>query len=277
MKETFVPMFKSSNLESSPTTSRRQPSVSFVLPDRSRSIPNTAVASNDVFSINNGRGSVGLCGKLLSSISTKDDSGFLEDDTVGKYQHHLWFLETLDPSTRLRSLRHLFKSTQLGNELYLWGNRLYLALTLASSVLQLDETLWLPKNWRSENVFVLHTPQPIAQTQDPIHSYLSCKVLGDAAVANAASTSRTATFTSRSEVLLSLGIVLIELCFVKTLEDLQIPKDSETNVDESVRHIITARRLLGDVYTQAGTAYGDVVQRCLDCSFNVREANLENE
>ena len=88
---------------------------------------------------------------------------------------------------------------------------------------------------------------------------------------------RTATYITRSEVLLSLGIVLIELCFVKPLEDLQIPEDSENNVDESVRHIITARRLLGKVYTEAGLAYGDVVQRCLDCPFNVREANLEND
>ena len=272
-----MPLLNSPNLESSPTSSRRQRSIRFVLPNRRQSTPNTAEAPKNVSSINNGSGSVGLCCKLLSNVSPTDDLGFLEDDTVGNYEHHLLFRENLEPRTCLRSLRHLLKSTQPGGGLYLWGHRLYLALTLASSVLQLDETLWLPKCWRSENIFVLHTPQPISQTQDPVHSYLSCKVLGDAAVANAASTPTTATSITRSEVLLSLGFVLIELCFAKTLEDLQIPEDSESNVDESIRRLKTAKRLLDVVYTQAGNSYGDVVQRCLYCCFNVREPNLENE
>lgn len=277
MRETLVLVLNSPNLESSPTLSRRRRLVKFVLPDRGQSTPNTIVAPKDVFSINHGGGSVGLCGELLNNLSPKDDLGFLEDSTIGKYQHHLSFHGDLEPGTCLRSLRHLLKSKQRGNELYLWGNRHYLALTLASSILQLDETLWLPENWRSENIFILHTPQPISRTQDPIHSYLSCKVLGDVAVANVVSTSKTVTSRTRSEVLLSLGIVLIELCYVKPLEDLQIPEDSETNVDESVRRIRTARRLLDDVYTKAGTAYGDVVQRCLYYSFNVRENDLESE
>lgn len=277
MRESFVSALNYSNLGSSPTSSRRQRIVSFELPNRRQSLPNTAVAPEDIFSINRGRRSVGLCGELLGNASPNDKLGFLEDDTVGKYQHHLSCREVLEPSTCLRSLRHLLKITQLGDELYSWGNRLYLALTLASSVLQLDETPWLPKNWRSKNIFILHTSQPTSRTQDPVQSYLSCEVLGDAAEANAASTSRAATYITRSEVLLSLGIVLTELGLAKTLEDLQIPRDSETNVDESVRRIIIARRLLGEVETKAGTPYRDVVQRCLDCSFNVREANLENE
>ena len=271
-----MPVLSSTNRESSPTSSRRRRLVNFVLPNRTQNTPNTPQASKDGFSINNGKGSVGLCGEILSNISPKDDLGFLEEDTVGNYKHHFSFRENLEPRTCLRSLRHLLKSAQLGNERPFWGNRLYLALTLASSVIQLDETLWLPKNWRSENIFILRTTKPISRIRDPIHSYLSCKVLRDAPVANSASTSRTATYMIRSEVLLSLGIVLIELCFERTLEDLQIPEESEINVDESDRRSITAKRLLDDVYTKAGTAYGDVVQRCL-YSFNVREANLENE
>ena len=88
---------------------------------------------------------MGLCGELQLDRNPGYYLGFLEDDTVGKYQHHLTFLEHVEPRTWIGSLGDLLKSPEPRERYLSRRDRLYLALALASSVLQLDETPWLPK------------------------------------------------------------------------------------------------------------------------------------
>lgn len=239
------------------------------MPDTS----DAAASRMDVFNLDKGRGSVGLCGELRNDRSPGYDLGFLEDDTVGGYQHHLRFLDHVEPRTCFGSLGYLLKSSEpQGSERHLSRkDRLYLALTLASSVLQLGETPWLPKQWRSTSILVLHVPQPELQTRafNRLHPYLSCR-------ANTPEHPGAATCGTRSEILLSLGFVLIELFFFKPLEDFELPEDSENNADDRSRRRRTAERLLLTVYEEAGHVYGEVVRGCLYCPFGLRETNIEN-
>ena len=80
---------------------------------------------------------------------------------------------------------------------------------------------------------------------------------------------------ARSEALLTLGLALVELCFGQTLEKMQLPEDVDEN--ENLTRVNTAVRKLDEVYNEIGGQYGDVVRRCLYCSFDVRKANLDNE
>ena len=220
---------------------------------------------------------MGLCGVLGQKHDDQSELYFLEDDTMGKYQHHLSFLENVGSNTYLHSLRHILKSEP---ELHLsQRDRLYLALTLASSVLQLDGTRWLPKQWGSDQVFILLKPQPhtAGPTLDRLHPYLSSDTLKELAVPDAEMTSATTRYAPRNKILLSLGIVLTELCLGKLLEDMKIRGDSVNDIDEASKQLTTARRQLCHVYGKAGQNYGDVVQRCLECPFDVREAKIENE
>ena len=88
---------------------------------------------------------------------------------------------------------------------------------------------------------------------------------------------KTANQLIRSEVLLSLGIVLTELHFAKSLEHLQVAGKSVQDVDESIRNRSTAQRVLNDIDNEAGLSYGDVVPRCLGCFFDKHETSIENE
>ena len=83
-------------------------------------------------------------------------------------------------------------------------------------------------------------------------------------------------YNAHSEILRSLGFMLIELCLVKPLEDLEIPEDSENNAEDTQRRFRTAERLLPKVDSKAGIVYGDVVHRCLYCRFDARDINIEN-
>ena len=65
--------------------------------------------------------------------------------------------------------------------------------------------------------------------------------------------------------------MLIELCIGKALDD-----GSADSVDPLER-LETARILLHRVYSDAGSNYGDVVWRCLECPFYVRDARIEND
>lgn len=158
-------------------------------------------------------------------------------------------------------------------------DRLYIAVTLASSVLQLDGTSWLKKQWRSGDILFLPLDDQKTSTSkvDFTHPYVSWKVSPeDANTALVAEASRI-TIARRipSEVLFVLGITLTELCFGKNIYDMRVEED--VDVTEILTNFNTAARLIDHVYDESGNRYGDVVRRCLKCPPDVRNASLDNE
>ena len=77
------------------------------------------------------------------------------------------------------------------------------------------------------------------------------------------------------EVLFALGLILIELCFGKTLQLMKVPEDEDGSEDAT--NPKTAFRLLSLVYDEMGNVYGDVVRRCLLQPFDVRNMSLAHE
>lgn len=62
--------------------------------------------------------------------------------------------------------------------------------------------------------------------------------------------------------------MLIELCLDKTLAEMRqrIPGAGTPTILDDYE---TANQQLNDVYQRSGSNYGDVVQRCLKCEFNI--------
>jgi hypothetical protein len=84
--------------------------------------------------------------------------------------------------------------------------------------------------------------------------------------------------TIRNPTLFALGVLLIELCLGKPLEELKLP--TELNADGSTSPLFdwtTADRLVEDVYLEGGSRYGDAVRHCVRCDFDRRGASLEDE
>lgn len=219
---------------------------------------------------------------MYEQSSVKQGIGFLTDERFGQHRHNIYIVdEKVRQGGDLKSLEYLLQvSKQWGPGFSLSRrDRLYIAVTLASSVLQLDGTSWLKRQWRSGDILFL--PLEDRETSTPradfTHPYVSWKVSPeDANTALVTDASRT-TIAHRipSEILFVLGITLVELCFGQNIYDMRIEEDVDKT--ELLTNFNTASRLIDNVYNESGSRYGDVVRRCLKCPPDVRDASLDNE
>ncbi len=181
---------------------------------------------------------------------------------------------TLGSQTFSRSLEDLLRSTERSaGENLSRKDRLEVAVTLASSVLQLDGTSWLKSGWSSNDICFHYKDGEISHYS---HPYLSWRQCCNVDVTYPLESPRVVNnHMVRSEILLALGLTLVELCFGRTLTDMRRPED--ITGEETATRVATATRLHSRVYDEMGIPYGDVVRRCLFQLFDVRELSLDIE
>ena len=145
--------------------------------------------------------------------------------------------------------------------------RFKLAVRLASSVLQLHTSAWLQERWGAKDIYFVQPDscQPSLGTPVIHHDF----TLGP---------SPPQPITKPSIIrcnlsLFSLGIVLIELWFWKSLEALQ---GDECNPDPDIARYITADGLVDTVNEHAGAKYGSSVRRCIR-GVDHAQPQLENQ
>lgn len=99
-----------------------------------------------------------ICTAIHGIHDVKQGLGFLRDEDTYRHRHNIYINnEKTRPPMDPKSLAHLLeisKQRRSGFGLSL-RDRLYIAVTLASSVLQLDRTLWLRKQWESGDILFL--------------------------------------------------------------------------------------------------------------------------
>lgn len=235
-------------------------------------IPQKPATDHDCGSI------VDMCSTLCASQKSKQAIGFLVDEEDDKHKHYLYRANTtIGPETRSKSLVDLLNSSGHGSSStpLLRSDRLRIAVTLASSVLQLDGTSWLKSQWSSKDIF-FHEKNIQASKPNYSYPYLSWKLCKtDGHLPGSFNSVLRGNWVVRSEVLFALGLTLIELCFGKTLAEMHAPEDGNPN--EVTTEMNTAHRLCNSVYNEMGTSYGDAVRRCLYQPFDVRDMSLDNE
>ena len=224
---------------------------------------------------------VDFCTTLKQVRGVPKAIGYLLDEGFEHHRHDICLIKDNYVSVGSKTLDSLLQlSHKRVSGFYLsQKDRLHLAVVLASSVLQLDGTSWLKKQWRSCDIFFLQTENPLPNVPriDYAYPYLSTKISSDA-LRPSSNTEGSTAYTAhliRCEVLFALGLTLIELSFGETLVGKQIPDDVDNS--EIVTSYRTANRLLDYVYNESGSRYGDVVRRCIQCPFDVRHPNLDNE
>lgn len=152
---------------------------------------------------------------------------------------------------------------------------LILALKLAASVLQLHNTPWLDENWGKQHIqFLLHRD---SQGDALVESaFVSRKINSSEPRPLQPLSEPVVSLGTRNRCLFSLGIVLIELWFGKTLKSLRGGNNADQEMESNpVEDLTAAINILDDVYRQAGDWYGDAVRRCLYCDFDQRNTSLE--
>jgi hypothetical protein len=149
------------------------------------------------------------------------------------------------------------------------------AVTLASSVLQLHETPWLRSYWGTDNIFFLQSQGQTIYDQPFVSRHFN-QTCPTSTTCIPHSVSR----IIRNHSLYALGIALIELWYGKTLSVLHEDTDGRksTGMPETdfMTELQTAHRLALDIYNEAGDKYGDAVTRCIRCNFESRSSSLEN-
>ncbi|KAI4141991.1 MAG: hypothetical protein LQ341_003349 [Variospora aurantia] len=213
-----------------------------------------------------------ICSAIQAPNKDQTEIGILVDETPEPRQHKLYRANSvLGSQTLTKSLEDLLKSSRdLGDECLSRKSRLQIAVTVASSVLQLSGTSWLKASWNSCDIFFHGQPS----VSEHLYPYLSwqpccCDVLPPVEQL------RLDNHMIRSEALLALGLTLVELCFGRTLAQMRKPEDIHTN--ETATRLRTATRLHYRVYSEMGIPYGNVVRRCLFQTFDVRELSLDIE
>ena len=222
---------------------------------------------------------VDICSTIYAEHLSSGAIGFIVDEKGDKLKHYLcWADPTITPDTRSKSLDDLLSCPLSGAHKVSLSrkDRLRIAVTLASSILELDGTLWLKPTWSSKDILFYEKTN---QASDPpyTHPYISWKLCrtDDKVFGDMYYPSPNNHYAFRSETLFALGLTLVELCFGRKLADLHTPEDGDPSGTST--HISTAYRLCNSVYYEMGTFYGDAVRRCLYQPFDVRDMSPDNE
>jgi hypothetical protein len=171
-------------------------------------------------------------------------------------------------SWSVSSLGSVLKSPTFTRE-----NRLRLAVTLASSVLQLYETPWMEDDWGKDSIFFISCPGGTTRYE---HPFVSQRLDPDSCAdqLKKAGSSKSFSRIIRNQTLFALGTTLIELWYGKSIQELHKPEDGPKGCDDFMTTWNTADRLVEELYLDAGAKYGDAVRRCIRCDFDRRDTSL---
>jgi hypothetical protein len=157
--------------------------------------------------------------------------------------------------------------------------RLRIAVALASAVLQFYNSPWLDETWSKKDIYFffngLNSDHRLVISSPYVSRSFVVSPTQDASQTNTTQETSIEAFQSSQIIdrtLFALGIVLIELCLNKTLEELRPetarPGSGLTIVDDYQLAI----KQIEAVYEKGGSEYGYVCQRCLRCEFGVQDS-----
>ncbi|KIW67269.1 hypothetical protein PV04_06534 [Phialophora macrospora] len=219
-----------------------------------------------------------LC-KMGVNGDIKKYMGSISDECDATHRYYFYLMEKHDKGVETQTLEDLLGSSlhSIGPHacrpafLFSRRDRLFLAATLASSVLQFHGS-WLKSYWRSRDIL-------FPKLENTSQTVVERPYLAGHGVSRTTPTIDPATRTITnplipSEVLFPLGLVLVELSLCQSISTLRTPDDAD--VVEAYANLKTATRLLNRVYAESGCKYGDVVTQCLRWS-ETRNSSADDE
>ncbi|KAF2122662.1 hypothetical protein BDV96DRAFT_639235 [Lophiotrema nucula] len=208
-----------------------------------------------------------LCiGYLLDGLQRKHGIYLLDSPLSHQHQWSVYSLKDV-----------LSKSPKVNKRLTQY-DKLRVAIDLASSVLQLYKTPWLDKEWTKDDVFFIHRPgaPPTSIYEHPF----VCQKFKSSAVDDSnqnLSAQRQSFRVIRNQTLYTLGTMLIELWYGRSIEELQEPSDLDCQGTPGVAWCTAERLVEHELEFEAGTRYSDAVRRCIRCDFDRKDLSLDNE
>ncbi|KAK5047952.1 hypothetical protein LTR84_006142 [Exophiala bonariae] len=146
----------------------------------------------------------------------------------------------------------------------------HIATVLASSVLQLANTPWLPGSRLDlEAVFLMDLKQRALTTANPY-------IRRDFPSVTQAH-KKPSTPLIENELVFALGVILIELAYQQPLASFKLPGDVDDNGNDYAHtDLQIATRLVKDLKSMEGEKYADAARKCVKCNFDVHDYSLDN-
>ena len=209
-----------------------------------------------------------FCSTIQEITGTQASVGVL---VYNDSKHQVWAPRAPLTSARILSLAELLSLPEPPME-----ERLKLAVRLASSVLQFHTSGWLQERWGKQDIYFIQRDSSQSQTPD-----LDTPPSLDTPVVRQSFTQEPSPPKTTIETLLvrcnlslfSLGIVLIELWFWKSVESFQADKPEADDLD--ITRYMTAMGLIKTIQEKAGAQFGGSVWRCI-CGIDHQETRLED-
>ncbi|KAF2126776.1 hypothetical protein P153DRAFT_424745 [Dothidotthia symphoricarpi CBS 119687] len=187
-----------------------------------------------------------LCAALGVSNGPTTLTGFLQDPTQG----HPFGRQ--NPSLMLTAKQ-----------------RYGIATAITWSVLHMSGSPWIGTQWDRHQVSMFLEQSKAGREMLSQHPCLSCFFPSTAGLVDPLANAFEHYVPNRS--VYTLGLVLIELCINKPLEEVQISGVPVAHHNEYK----SAVKALDEVYRLAGNSYGYAVERCIKCSFQARDAEKD--
>lgn len=171
------------------------------------------------------------------------------------------------PNADQKPIHDALKTTTLKT-----SERVRLALMLGWNALQLHSTHWLEDHWTKDNILLVIDPPNIPQPY-VTHNFQSSSRRNSREDLDelTLTPSRRERLTSwvPNEALFNLGVVLIEICYNKSIEELADANEKdEKGEPHSQTAFLTAMRLSKEVQDEFGIGYASAVRGCLRCNFS---------
>lgn len=190
-----------------------------------------------------------------------------------QHQHGLYRPQELlldSPSLSIHTLSELIKHQAQGVTITNADAR-QLAVALATGMLRLHDTPWLMRSWTGSDISLLIRDAKVLAT----HPFISQDLHAQTSQ-SAADLPQTTSRIIRSPMLFSLGILLIEICMEKPIDELR--HADEVNADRTLSDYLTTKRLVDseEISNRFGQRWSDVVRRCIHCDLNQAKSSLED-
>ncbi|KAL9101607.1 MAG: hypothetical protein Q9163_003146 [Psora crenata] len=208
-----------------------------------------------------------LCRALMQGYNSECCIGFLEDQS---WQHHVYCVPGPGSSNQVSDIAPIKEFIYGNNSKMSTIDKYTLAYTLASAVLQLYDTPWLPTAWSSDDIFILKTS---AGNTLSSQFYASRTFKSPSAQAAIAKTRR----CIKNEMVYALGVALLELSYGQPLSSLKTPDDlNEQGMEDSMTEFSIATRLADRIHEREMENYAKSVLRCVRCSFDTHSCDFKD-
>jgi hypothetical protein len=203
----------------------------------------------------------------MPGYNSKCCIGFLEDQS---WQHYVYCVPGPGSSNQISEVAPIKEVIYGNNPRMTTIDKCRLAFTLASAVLQLYDTPWLPTAWGSNDIFMLKTT---AGSTLPSHFYVS-QTFGSPPMQAATTNTRRGV---KNEMVFALGVTLLELSYGQPLLSLKTPYDlNDQGMVDSMTEFSIATRLADQIHKRESENYAKSVLRCVRCSFDTFSCGFDD-